>query len=668
VRLATGGAIFLGAFLLFLVQPLTARRLLPAYGGSPTVWIVSLLFFQCVLLAGYVYAHALARLSRRRQSVLHVALLLASLAFVPFGPEAPAHPSSGEPAAGILWLLGSSLGLPLLLVSSTNPRIQSWLAARERDRVYRLFAVSNLGSLLGLWSYPFLVEPFTSVATQVWLWTGGFGLFVLLDAVTTFRAPSSPAPGSGSSGTAAGDRLLWLGLAATGSILLLATSNQLTRNVAAVPFLWVLPLSLYLLSFIIAFERDRWYVRSVWAGLFLASFGGVVGLLSLDDEPALWLQLAVYSVNLLSGSMICHGEISRRRPGPGGLTSFYLHVALGGALGGGFVALLAPKLFSGYWEYPLGLALVWTVGGASIAASSSTLLQSAWGAGVLLGALSVAGYVRSETQGTLFMKRSFFGVVRVYESNADNYFWRRTLWNGPISHGAQLLRPERRREPILYYGPETGVGIALQHETERPRRIGVIGFGTGSLAAYTGEGDSLRFYELNPDVVEAANDYFFYLEDTAADVEVQIGDGRLALARELREEGSRRFDVLVLDAFAGDAIPMHLLTREAFALYHAHLAPDGVLAVHVSNLHFNLRPVVRSHAEWLSSIALLVESDEDEEKNLYVSDWVLVTRNASFVASPALQSHVTPFLADTGYRPEDYAWTDDYANFFRALR
>jgi hypothetical protein len=667
VRVVTGAAIVLGAFLLFLVQPLTARRLLPSFGGSPTVWIVSLLFFQSALLAGYFYAHRLARLPPRHRAFLHVALLLGALAFLPIGPEPPLEPSE-EPATEILWLLGGSLGLPLLVVSSTNPRIQSWLAERDRDRVYRLFAVSNLGSLLGLWCYPFLVEPWTSVKTQVFLWTGGFALFVALDAATTLRARAiPPAPGV-SAPESSGSRLLWLGLAAAGSILLMATSNQLTRNVAAVPFLWVLPLSLYLLSFVLAFDRDRWYVRSVWAGLFLASVFGIVALLSVEDEPALRLQLLVYSVNLLSGAMICHGELARVRPAPEALTGFYLLVALGGALGGGFVALLAPRIFSGYWEFPLSLALVYALGGGSMVAASTTLARSAWGAGLLLGALSVAGYVRSETQGTLFMKRSFFGVVRVYESNSDNWFWRRTLWNGPISHGAQLLADGRRREPILYYGPESGVGIAMSHDPEGPRRIGVVGLGTGSLAAYTRQGDHLRFYELNPDVVEAANEYFFYLEDTEADVEIIVGDGRLSLARELREEGPQRFDVLVLDAFTGDAIPMHLLTREAFELYDAHLAPDGILAVHVSNLHFNLRPVVRSHAELLSAIPVLVESDADEEKNLYVSDWVLVTRSAEFVASDSLQSRMTPFLVEERFRPEDFAWTDDYANFFRALR
>jgi hypothetical protein len=629
--------IFLGAFLLFLVEPLTARRLLPWFGGSSMVWIVALLFFQTTLLAGYLYAHllvslrgGLARLGRH----LHVALLFLALAFVPVGPERPPEAPSSDPTFSILRMLFTSLALPLLLLSSTSPLIQGFTSAsmsgREKRSVYRFFALSNLGSLLGLWCYPFLLEPFSSLETQRWIWSIGFGGFAAFSAISvrSTRPPSAPKPySSPRARSPLSSSALWLALAATGSILFMATSNQLTRNVASIPFLWVLPLSLYLASFVVAFERERWYLRPFWGALFLGSLVGVLLLLTSPREPALALQLAVYSVNLLAGALLCHGELHRLRPPPEALTGFYLHVAAGGALGGAFVALAAPSVFSGYWEYPLSLGLVYLVAGASILFASEGLAHRiAWFLGGLVLGVALGTYVQSGSEGTVARRRNFFGVLKIYDRDLGSGLTERDLWNGPVAHGAQLLDPGERREPILYYGPESGVGIAFsflaRSHPAGGRRIGVIGLGTGSLAAYGLKSDEIRFYELNPQVVEVARRYFTYLDDSPADVSIVEGDARLSLARELRESGSRRFDLLVLDAFTGDAIPVHLLTREAFALYDTHLARGGILAVHVSNLHFDLRPVVRSHAEWMGAVALPVESAADEAKHLFISVWV----------------------------------------------
>ena len=680
---ATATTIFWGAFLLFVVQPLTARRLLPWFGGAPAVWVVSLLFFQTTLLVGYTYAHLAGKyLDGRRQAMVHGALILAALFFLPLGPDKAASASDVDPTFAILGLLALNLGLPLLTLSATNPLLQRWLAPTialdRRASIYRLFALSNLGSLLGLWCHPFLLEPRTTIAFQVSMWTYGYVVFAastMLCAGYAYRARAQPTRTEPLSmlsmltilSTFTRDlsvRALWLGLSATGAVLLMATSNQLTRNVAAVPFLWILPLSLYLLSFIIAFERDRWYVRPLWAGVYLATLLGVMHWLGRDDEPDFIAQLVVYSLNLFSGAMVCHGELARSRPRTErltGLTSFYLVVALGGALGGAAVTLIAPQIFSGYWEYPVGLLAVYVLGGVAMPIEGRDRIFWAMGGLALAGLLTAS--VVSERSGVTEMRRSFFGIVRISDRFAETEKWERYLWGDNIAHGGQLMAPDRRRTPILYYGRETGVGIALGFDPDRPKRIGVIGLGTGSVALYGREGDFFRFYEINPDVVDVARNDFYYLAEAVADVDVAMGDGRLVLERSEALE----LDVLVLDAFTGDAIPTHLLTEEAFAIYQRHLTPDGILAVHISNLHFDLRPVMRARAEAMGSVAVLVESDADDERYLYASDWMLITTNGEFLADPELQSMWTPRLVDEDENLEEFLWTDDYANLLGTL-
>ena len=656
--IVAGATIFWSAFLLFVVQPLVAQILLPSFGGSPAVWIVALVFFQSVLLLGYLYAHLSARLlTGSRAAVLHATLIAGALATLPLEIEPPA--SRANPAIAILSLLAVSLGPPLLTLSATTPLLQYF--SEGTRGLYRLFAVSNLGSLLGLWCFPFVLERWTTSGFQLRFWTwgyAGYALLALASAVSWRRAPrgAEHLPGK------LGDRFLWLALSATGAALLMGTTNQLTRNVAAVPFLWVLPLSLYLLSFIVAFDHDRWYVRWLWGGVFLGSLLGVLELLSRDDEPGLYLQIAVYSVNLLAGAMLCHGELARRRPPGEGLTVFYLYVAAGGVLGGSAVSLAAPELFRGYWEYPIALGAAYLLAGLAMGLTGTR--RYAWLVGGLVLAAALGSYVHSEGAYALTMKRSFFGVLRVYERFRGSPEWERDLWNGPIAHGGQLMAPEWRRTPILYYGPDTGVAMALRFTAHGPRRIGVIGLGTGSLAAYGRAGDRFYFFEINPDVAAIAREYFTYLEDTPADVEIVLGDGRVELAR---REGLD-LDVLVVDAFVGDAIPVHLLTREAFAIYDRHLAPDGILVVHVSNLHFDLKPVVRAQAEAMGAVAVVVESEPDERKHLYTTDWVLVTRNAELLADPEFQSHWAPRVAEEGEDLAASEWTDDHPRLFDALR
>ena len=469
--------------------------------------------------------------------------------------------------------------------------------------------------------------------------------------------------------------MLWLGLSACGSVLLLATTNQICQNVAVVPFLWILPLGLYLLTFIICFDHDRWYDRRIWIPLMLAGFVAVGVVLWKPLDVEIRLQIAIYSVNLFVCCMVCHGELVRAKPAPRHLTSFYVLVAFGGAAGGVFVGLVAPILFDGFWEFPLGLLACYALAAISVLSDilpspdSAWYLRHArhlWAAGLCALLVPLSLYIRNEKGDTLAMVRDFYGVLRVYEGYRDSDSWRRYLWHGDISHGCQFMSDGLRGIPTHYYGFDTGAALAIQNHPRREDglRIGVVGLGTGTLAVYGGERDSMWFYEVNPDVVRVAEGYFTFLGETRARVEVVLGDARTNMERELRDFGSRRFDILVLDAFSSDAIPIHLLTREAFDTYMKHLAPDGVLAVHISNRHFNLEPLTRGLARVLSLVALLIVNEEDEVYEIFASDWVLLTSNMAVLTNDSITEAVTPWSGDR----EEIVWTDDYSNLLGVLR
>jgi hypothetical protein len=466
-----------------------------------------------------------------------------------------------------------------------------------------------------------------------------------------------------------GGRWLWGALAACGSALLLATTNQMCRNVAVVPFLFILPLSLYLLSFVICFDRKSWYHRGLWTGAFVFGLVATAVVIAQDTEPGLIWQIIVYSTVVFTGCMVCHGELARLKPPARELTSFYIMVASGGALGGAFVSLVAPRFFQDYWEFPLALVLAFVLAALCHVRDHGSRKIYGWMAGIWV-LVSFFGYQSYDgLEESLVVERNFYGVLRVVERDREQIDWRRYLWHGGICHGSQYLHESRRREPAMYYTSEAGISITVANHPKRkngdPLRIGVIGLGTGTLAAYGSEGDEFRFYEINPGVVRLAEEYFSYLEDSAAEVEVVLGDGRVALSRELREEGSQKFDILAVDAFSGDAIPVHLLTREALALYWEHLSDGGVLAFHVSNLYLDLRPVVRGLAEERNLPVVLIQSRGDLEKEIYATDWVLITENGSFLADPEVAASFTPWM---GASTDTVLWTDDYSNLFGVLK
>lgn len=773
--------IFLSAFLLFQVQPLIAKHILPWFGGAAAVWTTCMLFFQVLLLAGYAYAHWLAgRSAFAVQRRVHLVLLGASAALlltlaarwgIPLLPDAGwKPPDEGRPILRILVLLALGVGLPFFMLATTNPLLQAWFS-RMHPRVspYRLYALSNLGSLLGLVSYPFLVEFLLPLRIQSVLWTAGYlvfaaGIAYIAAGLDVRRAAVLQKQDSAAARPRVASYLLWFGLAACASAVFLAVTNHLTQDLAAVPFLWMLPLSLYLLSFVLCFESERWYSRRLYAPAFLAALA--LSTLLLQHEPeSLLAQGIILVFTLFVTCMVCHGELARLKPPARYLTSFYLSVTGGGAAGGAFVALVAPYLFRGFWELPIGLwaaaallfavllhdrrafvhrggaapayatlsaaallaafvfaeqfpvrslvasaAGTWPYVGLATAAAALALLMRrkeilaatwpkrgqtgpaaapktqgrrlslpSWGvsptarktvalaAALALLAVAHLAIALAPMQGTLSVVRNFYGVLFVIDEQAlDPDARQYLLKHGRIVHGSQYHAAHRRREPTAYYTLGSGIGLVIAYHPARAHglRLGVIGLGTGTLAAYGREGDYLRFYEINPEVIRLASGRgspFSYLRDTPAVVDIVPGDARVALERELVRGARQRFDILAIDAFSGDAIPVHLLTKEAMAVYLEHLdADDGLLALHISNRYVDLRPVVQRLAHHYGlAMAVLDTEPEDGLRSL----WALIARNAELLRHPAIAAATsrTPI-------PHGPLWTDDFSNLLRVLR
>jgi spermidine synthase len=664
-------AIVLSAFLLFQVQPMIAKMILPWFGGSAAVWITAMLFFQLVLLAGYLYAHWSVRtLSSRRQAALHGLLLLVSLAALPIAPPASWKPAgSEEPISRILGLLAVSVGLPYFLLSSTSPLIQAWHARSRRESLpYRLFALSNLASLSGLLAYPFIVEPYATLRQQSGGWSAVYGLFVLLMAAAALvyakGAAAASLPASGEADPAASRRpllreqMLWLLLAACGSAMLLAVTNHLTQNVASIPFLWVLPLGLYLLSFVITFDYERLYHRPTFQwlmafALLLMSYG----LTSWNSRTSLRLVIPAFSSGLFVVCLFCHGELVKRKPAPQHLTSFYLMLSLGGALGGVLVGLLAPLTLSGYYELPIALMAVTALLLALLDYRAWRMpVVAGWTAAVCVFVLA-GSYLELYGTSSRVTVRNFYGGLRVHEYAKDTEDEARALVHGMVNHGMQFTDEGRRREHITYYGPGSGVSLAMAAQRRQGMRAGVLGLGAGALAAFSERGDDFRFYEINPLVEQIARSEFSYLADAKGAVAVVPGDGRLSLERET----GRQFDILVADAFSGDAIPVHLITREALELYFQRLAPAGILALNITNAHLDLDPVVAALAKALGKHALIIENGADLERRIFHARWALLS---SRPFPPSLRA----VAEQPATRPGLRVWTDDYSNLFQILK
>ncbi len=706
-------SVFLSAFLLFQIQPMIGKFLLPWYGGTPTVWSTILLFSQVVLTGGYAYAYwLLGRKKTRLQGTIHLVLLAISLAVLlyttlawpsPLTPPSGWAPQANElPVLGILRILLVAIGVPFLLLSSTSTLMQSWFHRDIPGRSpYPLYALSNTGSLIALLTYPILVEPNLALSTQAYIWSIGYVAFVLLVgylSVKTYRwvqvaEPAQVARGKFESATrpATSVYLLWIALAATASTLLIATTSQITQEVAVVPFLWVLPLVIYLLTFILAFAGGKLYSRWIYLGVFIVIILLTRMLLSLPTADVI-IQVFTVSLLLFVSCMLCHSELYKLRPLPQYLPSFYLMVALGGAVGGIFVNLVAPAIFStGFWELQLGLIAVVVL--------MAILIQREPGrrkgkrrskkgkkdvpfwqkfkpvvlflmAVVVLQTGFIIFYSRELSAETELSLRNFYGVLRVWEINNETPdLIANQLTHGKTAHGFQFDDDSLRALPTAYFTPESGVGLSILNHTARPGplRIGALGLGIGVVSTYGEQGDLFRFYEVNPEVIsiaEGEGDFFSYLDDSNAEVEVVEGDARVSLEQELANGGSQDYDILILDVFSGDTMPLHLLTREAFQVYLDHLAEDGVIAINISNRLFNLYYPIYMLADEFGLQTARIESPGDGLQS-YDAAWMMLTRNETFLQRPPIQSRTLerPSIPDNLR-----LWTDDFSNLFSILK
>lgn len=679
----------LGAFLLFLVQPMSARFLLPWFGGSPSVWSTCLLFFQAALLGGYVYAHLTRRLGPATQAKVHLVLLLLAIFTLPIAPSPAWKPvDASHPAGRILLLLSATVGLPYVLLSATAPMVQNWLAraAAHHDPergtaypVYWLYALSNLGSLIGLLAYPVAIERLLSLRAQALFWSGGFVVFCCACAAVAVQMMRLPLAAETAAeadadvgGIQAGNLLMWILLSCTGTGLLLAVTNELCQDVAVVPLLWIVPLCAYLITFILCFGGA--YRRWFWMWALLAAMAAAAYVGRSDEPTKLVLEVAMLIGLLFAGCMVCHGEMVAIRPPSRHLTAFYLAVAAGGGIGGVAVAIVAPLVLTRLWEFPFFSLLPFTLLLVCILRDPRSRLNRGYGRIgwlPLAAALSVCVYLLVKPQAIsdateVARTRNFYGVLTVLEDPPGDDALR-TLKNGRILHGVQYVDPKRKLEVTSYYGDGSGVELAIdQHprrEANQPLLIGVIGLGAGTIAALGHAGDTVRFFEINPAVIDFSRRYFTFLSETRAHVEVVGGDARLSLERELRAPTAQHtYDVMAIDAFSGDAIPVHLLTREAFALYRNALRDDGILAVHVSNRYLDLAPVVRGLAAEQGRTPLVIETADDDEHALDGSTWILVTANTAFIHA------VSPYAQAPAPGARAIVWTDAFSSLLQVIK
>ena len=679
-------AIFLSSSLLFLTEPIAGKRILPLLGGSAAVWTACLVFFQCALLLGYYIAHWLAtRVSTSTQLRIYLSLLAVSLVQLVLALNASLHASNTRPITSVLWLLTILIGLPFVTLSATSPLLQSWYARGAGGgvgsaRAYRLFAVSNVGSLLALVIYPWLIEPRVSLHGQGTVLAIGFAGLAIVCGTIAYALRGATAPATPPEDDLApemlaeskpherqetvADRMLWVALAACGSLLLSAVTNHLSQNVATIPLLWIIPLVVYLLSFVVAFSGsgDGVVPRSLGYVLALAGLGGAGYYLYKGDlfSPIMWV-VSTFTASLFALCLFCHAELYRRRPAPARLTTFYFSVAAGGALGAIFVGIVAPYTLTGTYELAGGLAFA-AVLALVVAWPAGLPLRVFWSAVVTASVLLIARDVREDRANAFYRTRNFYGDLHISQNFYDTYHaTARTLYHGVIEHGQQVFSPALRTEPTTYYGHKTGVGLSIDLCCgDRPKRIGVIGLGTGTIAAYGKPGDVIRFYDINPAVPPIAQRYFTYLRDSKAKIEIVPGDARISM----ENEPPQNYDVIAIDAFSGDAIPVHLITSEALELYKRHIRPGGIIAFHVSNRFLRLQPVVKQLADHAGMQSVLISSADDNKIDVFSADWVLVTNSQAFLAHSELDDDKEDIVVPPRLR----RWTDDYNSLLPILR
>lgn len=684
--------VFLSAFLLFQVQPLIGKFILPWFGGSPAVWTTCMLVFQVLLFAGYAYAHLTTEyLKPRQQIALHVLLMVAAIGMLPIAPDSSWKPTNSDtPALRIMLLMLVCVGMPYFILSATGPLVQGWFSRTHAGlSPYRLYSLSNIGSLLALVTYPLLFEPNLSVYAQSNIWSFAFAVFACLCALSGWQmrcfAPSETE--SGVAGTenpqtasqapiqrpTSGLVGLWFLFALTPSLLLLASTNQVCMDVAVIPFLWVLPLALYLISFILCFDSERWYVRRRYLVATIALQIASVYLSTQGAGVPILLQVTIYFSALFCCCMTCHGELAALKPHPRYLTLYFLTISAGGAAGGMFVGLLAPSLFVNYSELQVGILcfmvafLCLRIREDKLSLPLATWMRPIAVAAVL--AIVVVGLAQASKnpKNSIVASRNFYGMLKVERVHkpTESIAPMLELAHGRIAHGSQFIEPIMRGIPTAYYANNTGIGrLMLSDPSQTGRRVGIVGLGVGTLATYGREGDQFRMYEINPDVISIAKQYFSFLSDSAAQQTIVTGDGRLSL----EFEPPQNFDILVLDAFSGDAIPVHLLTREAMEVYLKHLHEDGVLACHISNLHFNLRPVIAGLAKDLGLTYKFFGNAADINTAARPAVWALLARTPERLTSlDSTPSEPTLVEQSNQHIGRPISWTDARSNLLEVI-
>jgi SAM-dependent methyltransferase len=657
--------IFLSAFLLLVVEPMAGKQLLPTLGGSSAVWTTCLVFFSVVLLLGYLYAHWISSFfDPRRQAVIHILILTLALLSLGIHIRPTAAAVSYHPALTVFQVLTTVIGLPYLALSATTPLLTAWYAESFAGRSpYRLFALSNFASLLALISYPVLIEPQLTMKQQTGWWSAGFLVFAVLCGAIAWQGRNRRLPPQPEKVALTGHpEPFWFLLALGGGMMLTAITSHMSANIAAIPLLWVPPLALYLLTFILAFQGAwRPLRQSMLRWVLVAVASMAYALRDIRTIVPIMVSIPLFLIGLFLVCFFLHGELYARRPVTAGMTRFYLVVSTGGAAGTLLVGVIAPLVLRANYDLACTLVVV-----ALIALAATWQdgwgLRMIWMAGTVAAIVVVSTQIRQYDDDAVALMRNFYGTLRVREthlppqSDTD-----RQLLNGTIEHGAEWFAPQFRGMPLTYYAPDSGLGLAMRLCCGAgSKRVGVIGLGTGTVAAYGDAGDVIRFYEINPLVERLARAWFTFLHDSPARIDVVLGDARLSLA----SEQPQHFNVIVVDAFSGDAIPVHLLTQEALALYRRNLQPDGVIVFHVSNQYINLEPVVAGLAADAGLEAVSVHSHGDEQNGYYYSDWILVTANQALLSQPEIVNNGFPTPLESNVR----LWTDNYSSVFPLLK
>jgi hypothetical protein len=685
-------SVFISAFLVFQIQPIISKIILPWFGGGASVWTTCMLFFQFFLLVGYLYAYVLTKILRvKYQIATHLVCLLLSLFLLPNNiADIQNIPISGSPTWGVLKVLLLGLGFPYLILSANTPLLQHWFTSETNGaNPYRLYSISNVGAFLALISYPVVIEPFMPIDWQIKLWSSIYCLFVLLVGGIFYIVAKQnnkdrlSIPEQQTTQKISFFRFtLWFMLSALGVILLVSTTNALTQNVPPMPFLWVAPLAIYLLTYVAAFSNIRIYVRNLWLPFFmLLSFVALL-IYFIGGQFDIITQLFIYLLILLSGCMICHGELNSLKPQQGNTTLFYLVLSAGGVFGSFLVSFVAKSFFNEFLEFPLAIFSVLVLATASIWWNQQYVVKETESSkadivvnrqlSILALGTTFVGLVwlfvfiklnNQYQQYDIAKARNFYGILSVKDITEGNVNERRLI-DGTTSHGSQSLQLSTSTVPLSYYRPGTGIQLVIEELSRGSElQVGIIGLGVGALAAYGQPGDHYIFYELNPLVADFANQYFSYLDSAKAKVDVKLGDARVSLQKELDLGHENAFDLLIIDAFSGDLIPTHLMTQEAFLLYQQHIKDQGVVALHISNRHLSLLPVIMHHSSSLNLQAMLFETPGNG--NEHDVQWVVLTNNSRLTQSPQLIHRQTRIAKD---QYQKVVWTDDYSSLLPILK